>query len=91
VNGAPCARSTTCRSGAFEVTTVGSAARSFAASTSPAVIATAVLVTDGSAAGPTATSSVNVAESPGAIGPPCVASTMPAASANVQLAPAPLW
>ena len=67
-----------------------STARSFAASTSPTVIATAVFVTDGSAAGPTATSSVNVAESPGAIGPACVASTMPDVTTNDQLAPAPV-
>jgi hypothetical protein len=84
VKGAPGARSATWRSGAVDTTVVGSDARSFVESTSPAVIATAVLVTDGSAARPTATSSVNVAESPGAIGPPYVASTMPAAWTNDQ-------
>ena len=89
VNGAAGARLTTWRSGASAMTFVGSEARSFVGSTSPAATTVASLTTDGAAAGPTLTSIVNEAESPGARPEGRVATTPPAANTTFQPAPAP--
>jgi hypothetical protein len=90
VNGAAGARLTTWRSGASAITFVGSEARSFVGSTSPAATTVASLTTDGAAAGPTLTSTVNEAESPAASPAGRVATTLPAAKATFQPVPAPL-
>src|SRR5438876_529015 len=70
-------------------TVVGSEAASFAAYGSPVVATVAVLVTLGTAAGAAFTVRSNTRLSPTAIGPLCVAVTVPPASAKLQPAPAP--
>src|SRR5439155_17588948 len=71
-------------------TKVESTARSFDGSRSPAVLATAVLVTPGRAPGPTVTSSVKLALSPAAIGPGFVAVRTWPPVENVHPVPAAL-
>src|SRR5438093_4856262 len=76
------------RSGA-PPTAVTSEAVLLAAYGSPAVLTVAVLVTLGTAAGPTFTDRSNLRLSPATIGPACVAVTVPPAEAKLHPAPVP--